>query len=113
MAEQAGNLREQVGFYTRPEVATEYGIATSDWQLQFTRSARVQAIRTGETVMGQRLKGQKVVIITIRYNAEAKTITESWQARDERTGEQYQIRKAVPDEKRQWIDVLAESGVAQ
>ena len=107
------NLRERIGFYTRPEVHGRGGIGTADWTLQFERVARVKPLRTGETIMGQRLKGQKVVTITVRYSASARTIDEGWQARDERTGEEFNIRKAVPDERHRWIDVLAVSGVAQ
>jgi head-tail adaptor len=109
----AGQLREKIGFYSQAEAATDYGIAADPWQLQFVRAARARAIRTGEQIMAQRLKGVKVVIITVRYNAAARTINEGWQARDMRTNEAYNIRKAVPDERREWIDVLAESGVAQ
>lgn len=95
------------------DVSTAYGIAAGAWAHQFTRSARVRPLRGSEPVLRQRLQGVQPVVITIRASDDARLITEAWQARNMRTGAEYQIRAITPGEKRDHIDILAESGVSQ
>jgi head-tail adaptor len=109
----AGELRGKIGFYNRVPIDTDYGTAAGDWVLQFTRSSRIRYLRGGEEVMGQRLEGVSPIVLTVRSGEETRQITSGWQARNERTGEQFQIRAVTPDEKTAWIDLLCESGVAQ
>jgi len=109
----AGELRERISFYLQAESDTSYGIAAGAWDLQFTVAARIRPLRGSEPVIAQRLKGVQPVVITIRASDNARRIDTSWQARNARTGAQYQIRAVTPGEKRDYLDLLAESGVAQ
>lgn len=109
----AGELRERVAFYLQAESPTSYGIAAGEWDLQFTVAARIKPLLGSEPVLAQRRQGIQPVVITIRANDNARRIDSSWQARDARTGVQYQILNVPPSERRDIIDILAESGVAQ
>lgn len=109
----AGELRERVAFYMQTESPTSYGIAAGAWDLQFTVDARIRPLLGSEPVLAQRLTGVQPVVITIRANDNAKRIDTSWQARNARTGKQYQIRAITPGERRDYLDLLSESGVAQ
>ena len=109
----AGELRERVAFYLQSESDTSYGIAAGEWDLQFTVAARIKPLLGSEPVLAQRLKGVQPVVITIRANDNARRIDTSWQARDARTGAQYQIRAVTSGERRDYLDLLSESGVRQ
>lgn len=109
----AGELRERISFFMQADADTSYGIAAGDWDFQFTVAARIRPLLGSEPVLAQRLTGVQPVVITIRAHDGARRIETGWQARNIRTGAEYQIRAVTPGEKRAWIDLLAESGVAQ
>lgn len=109
----AGELRERISFWMQAESPTSYGIAAGDWVLQFTVAARIRPLLGSEPVLAQRLNGVQPVVITIRANDNARRIDTSWQARNARTGIAYQIRAITPGEKRDYLDLLSESGVRQ
>lgn len=115
----ASELRERLAFDARADLNLNspagdgYGNTEGDWQEQFRLFARVQPMKGGETVMASRLTGAQPVIIKVRYSNHAATITTGWRARDVRSGAEYNIRGiANMDEKRDYLDILAETGVA-
>lgn len=108
----SGELRERIAFDLVAESDTTYGIVAGDWDEQFTRAARIRPLRGSEPVIAQRLSGVQPVVITVRSDPETRLITSAWRARDARAGTHYQIRAVTPDEKRRYIDLLCETGVA-
>ena len=71
----------------------------------------------GETVEAARLQGRQPAIIRVRYSPDTKLIRASWKATDADSGIVYNVRSIADPEMGnaqhgQWIDVLAESGVA-
>lgn len=108
----SGDLRERVAFDRRVVEDVEGGSVRSDWAEQLTVPARIRPLRGGEGVIAARLQGTQPVVITVRYSSATKTIDPSWRCRDARTGREYNIRTATPDERRVWVDLLCEAGPA-
>jgi hypothetical protein len=76
-------------------------------------AARILPLRGGESVLAARLEGTQPVVITVRYCALSRAITTDCIAVDARTGAIYNIRtNADTLEKRQYLDLIAEAGVA-
>jgi hypothetical protein len=71
----------------------------------------------GEAVLAARLTGKGLVNIVVRQSANTRMITSDWQAKDERTGEIYNIRSVIdPDGATPnhgfYFEMLCEHGVA-
>lgn len=111
---QAGKLRHRLRFEARGgQDPDEHGIAESDWAEQFTVAAAVQPTFGGEAVTAARLEGRQPMIITVRASPDTRQITTDWRATDIHSGDVLNIRSvADPDDRRQWIEMLAEKGVA-
>ena len=109
----AGELRERVTFSERALTSDGYGNSLGDWADQFTVAARIRPRLGGEEVMAARLSGRNLATITVRYSSDTAEITTDWRAVDTRTGDVWNVRSVVnPDERKRYIDVLAERGVA-
>lgn len=125
MATKAGDLRERLTFSVSAagsadagdQEPDEYGNVTGGggagpgYVEQFEVDARVRPRLGGEEVLAARLAGRNVVAITVRYSTKTAKVTSAWVARD-RAGKIYNIRTAVPDERKRWVEMLAELGVA-
>jgi SPP1 family predicted phage head-tail adaptor len=107
----AGKLNERITFAVRGTGTDGYGNEESGFVDQFTVWAGFKALRGGEDVIAARLEGRQPVVLTLRRSSEALRITTGWRATDAR-GAIYNIRAVTPDEKRQFIDLLCEAGVA-
>ncbi len=113
----AGDLRKKMAFAKPDDVFDEYGNSSTGWQDMFTLHAQITPRLGGETVEAARLAGQQPVVIRLRYSPNAKQIRTDWQATDIDSGIVYNVR-AVTDpflgnaRHGQWVDVLAEAGVA-
>lgn len=78
----------------------------------FEAWARVQPRRGSETVIASRLAGVQPYTITIRWSDIASKITPGWRAVDSNTDETFNLRATANiDEKRRWIEIIAEGGV--
>lgn len=109
----AGDLREVIEMQTREEGDDGYGNPTvGDWATFWSAPARIQILRGSETVMAGRLGGKQTVAITMRWQAEFATLDTGWRAKNGRSGEIYNIRSIEPDERKSFVNVLAETGVA-
>jgi len=108
---QAGDLREVIEIQDYVEVDDGYGGATQEWQIAFTAPARIRTLKGGETVIAGRLAGTQTLVITVRYQPDMEDVTPAWRARNARSGTIYNIRSVEPDERRQWVNLLCESGV--
>jgi len=115
MAISAGDLRFRVGFFQRALQSDGYGNTQSEFpdDPEFTVSAAIVPKLGGESIQAARLVGRKHVNITVRSSGVTRMVSESWKARDMRSGVDYNIRSIIdPDGKRQWIEMLCEEGVA-
>lgn len=109
----AGKLRERVTFSQRAVTSDGYGNASGDWADEFTVSARIRPRLGGEEVMASRLQGRNLATITVRYSTDTAEITTDWRAVDARTGDIWNIRSIEnPDERKRYLDLLCEKGVA-
>lgn len=111
----AGDLRERVGFYRREieddgagNVQGAFGTAPA-----FVVWAQVRPRLGGEGVFAARLQGKNAVNITVRRSASTLLVTTDWIAKNEQSGEVFNIRSIIdPDMKRVFLEMLCEKGVA-
>lgn len=108
----AGELRERVAFDQIAEADTSYGITAGDWEEMFRVSARIKPLRGSEPIIAQRLQGVQPVVIKVRSSSNTRLVDTSWRVRNVRSGATYNIRAVTPDERRAYIDLLCEGGVA-
>jgi SPP1 family predicted phage head-tail adaptor len=108
----SGELRERLTFSRRAVTSDGYGNTEGDWEEQFTVWGRVRPRLGGEEVMAARLSGRSVATITLRYSEQTALIDSDWRAVNANSGEVWNIRSAInPDERRRYIELLAEKGV--
>lgn len=90
-----------------------YGGQKTTWD-EGTYTCRAEMIyhKGGEEVESARLTGAKVFKVKIRQCTLARQITSSWRMRDVRRTEEYNIREVDAISDRQFIYIVAESGVA-
>jgi SPP1 family predicted phage head-tail adaptor len=117
IATGAGDLRHTVVWAEPTGTADEYGNELTSWADRFTVHAQITPRLGGETVEAARLEGRQPVIVRVRYSPDTKLIRTNWRATDQHSGIAYNVRAVVDPEMGgaqhgQWIDVLAESGVA-
>jgi len=111
--EGAGPLVELVAFDKRAPVDDGYGnTVAGDFVEQFQRQAAFIYMRGSEPVTAARLQSRQPLVIRIRNDREAGSITADWQARDVRKGTLFNLRTITVDPSRAWIEILAEYGVA-
>jgi len=117
----SGDLRYRVGFYKRgassPDVP-DYGsgggypgVAT------FITYANIKPRLGGEQVIAARLTGKNYVDITVRQDSQTNAIDTDWKAKNEDTGEEYNIRSVIDPHggdpaHHMWWEMLCEKGVA-
>lgn len=112
---QAGELRERIGFFRLVEADDGAGNTTSGFSdvPEFVVSAKVVPKLGGEGVQAARLTGTKYVNITVRAASITRQVDTDWRARNMRSDVIYNIRSIIdPDQKRQWLEMLCEEGVA-
>lgn len=116
---RAGALRHRVGFYKRVTASDGAGNTQSSFgsDAEFVCEAGLRPRLGGEDVLAGRLTGRNLVNITVRRSQQSVLVTEDWLAKDERTGESYNIRSIIdPDQggsrRGMFIEMLCEKGVA-
>lgn len=115
----SGQLRHRLAFDCRPAIDDGAGNTEGDFEQQFVVSAEVVARFGGETVMASRLSGRQPFTITVRQSSDTRRVTTDWRARDVRSNPDaskhtvYNIRSITdPDDRRAWLELLCETGVA-
>jgi head-tail adaptor len=108
----AGLLRERIVFEQRSTQQDGAGNYVDEWEPNPAVPARIQYLKAGEEVMGQRLSGTQPVIITVRSSGFTRSVTSDWRARDARSGKTFNLAAPRPGEKRDYIDFLATAGGA-
>lgn len=109
---RAGELRERFEFQERERVKDGYGNEEGAWRPRFERAGRRQMLRGGEQVMASRLEGRAPAVITVRACSQTRRATTDWRLRDVRSEELWNIRSISMSEKRDYLDILVEKGVA-
>jgi head-tail adaptor len=109
-----GSLRERVAFEARPMVDDGYGNKQSgDFAERYRCAAEIKPKLGTETVLAARLSGVQPMLITVRVCQALADFGTDWRIRDVRKDIVYDV-KAIsnPDMKRQYLEILAVSGVA-
>lgn len=70
--------------------------------------ARVQNLKGSETVIASRMGGVQPVVITVRWTPDIAAMTTAWQVRNVELGRAYDIKSVATDERREFIEILAE-----
>ena len=99
----AGDLRYRIGFYSRqaPGVSSppepDYGETEGDFAgtANFVVYGNIAPKLGGEQVLADRLTGVNFVNITVRQSSETRQVTTDWKAKDENTGDVYNIKSIV------------------
>lgn len=105
---------ERLAFDSPVSVGNGQGGQRQGWKEQFQSRAHIRFLRGGETVIAARLSGTQPVVVTIPNHEAARAVTTEWRIRDARTGTIYNIRtNPVQSDDRRWLEITAESGVAQ
>jgi SPP1 family predicted phage head-tail adaptor len=101
----AGEMRERVSFQQRGLDAN--GDRLGAWGGDVTVWAQVRPMKGGEPVIQARLQGVQPVEITIRSSSATRPITSAWRAMW--NGRPHNIRTVTPDERREFIAMVAEA----
>jgi hypothetical protein len=118
----SGDLRYSVGFYQRSALSNsppDYGNTEDNFPAtaNFIVAANITPKLGGETVLAARLTGRGIVNITVRQSTNTRMVTTDWKAKDERSGEVYNIRSVIDpmgETSRHgfYFEMLCEKGVA-
>jgi head-tail joining protein len=121
----AGDLRYRVGFYKRPVAADDspaspdYGNPEGDFSstAEFITYANIRPRLGGEQILAARLTGENLVNITVRQSTQTALVQTSWRAKNETTGEVYQIKSIIDPfsdgvKHAMYFEMLCEKGVA-
>jgi SPP1 family predicted phage head-tail adaptor len=112
----AGDLRNRLGFFRRPVASDGHGNNEGEFSdtPDFECAGEVRVRFGGETVLAARLQGQETATITVRRSAVTLAVTTDWRIRDMRSGRIWEIKSGPvdPDDRRQWLELLCQSGVA-
>jgi head-tail adaptor len=116
---KSADLRDRVGFYKRTVSSDGYGNDVSDFpaQPEFTVAANIKPRLGSEQVLQSRLQGVHLANITVRSSGQTKQVTPEWCAKNERTGEVYNIRSIIDPaqadgDHSRWLEMLCEKGGA-
>lgn len=112
---QAGDLKFRLAFESRNDVSGDDDgrSESAAWFERFRRWAKIEPRFLGEAVISDRLAGRSTVTITVPNDPESRTISAAFRARDVEAGTIYDIRAMVdPDSRREWIELLAQTGGA-
>lgn len=119
----AGELRYRVGFYQRGGVSQspdvpDYGSGGGyPGTATFITYGDIEPRLGGEQIMAARLVGKNFSNITVRQSTETNAVDVDWIAKNEDTGELYNIRSVIDPNQGgvrhgQYWEMLCEEGVA-
>jgi hypothetical protein len=102
----AGLYREKLRFEAR--ALDRHGEPSGPFAPRFDQAARVVFLKSGETVLGQRLKNKALAQITLRASRQAREISSAWRAVNVRTGDRFDLKDSTLTEKRNELLFVAE-----
>jgi head-tail adaptor len=109
----SGDLRGRFTFLSISPSTGALGTKRGTPVAEFTIPGQLIPRFGGEQVMAGRLQSVQPFTLRVRQGTRTRRITTDWQAQNLKTGETFNIRTiADPNQKRMWLDLLIESGVA-
>lgn len=117
MTNRSATLRHRVLCQKKGPATDEFGNPVPGgavWATQFSVRAGFAPRNGGEAVIAGRLQGVQPYIVTMRQSDRTRLITSDWRLVDERDPTRtFAVRSvADPDDKRMWLELLVEHGVA-
>lgn len=112
---RAGQLRRRVVLEARGDGDDGFGTiipGIGPWEERTECAARIKNLVGGETIVAGRLAGEGHANITVRANSATRQASSDWRIRDVPSGEIYQIKSIIEDEKGRLIEALTQTGVA-
>lgn len=116
---QSSDLRDKLGFYRRADSGDVYGNSQGEFgaSAELTAFAHVKPRLGGEAVLAGRLDGRNLVNITVRQSSDTSRVTTGWRAKNERTGEIFNVRSIIDphadnSQRGRFWEMLCEKGVA-
>lgn len=113
MERGAPKLYERVRFESPAPASDGYGGPLNGWNAEFVCRAEFIPLRAGEVVMQGRLVGTNTIVVRIRQSDLSLAIKPDWRIINARTQEKLNVRSIIPSTDRRYLDVTAQSGVAQ
>lgn len=111
---RAGDLRDRISVERRGTTSDGMGGIVPSWEpvgALTGLSARIEAMRGGETVKAMRLAGENPADITIRWSTAAATITNADRVRDDRTGATFAVKwTGNLDNERKFLVLACQAG---
>lgn len=110
----AGRMRERLSFQRRLDGAPdELGNTQSVWTQIAVCAARVEPLRGREEIIGARIQGVEAYRLTVRWQALLDTLRAADRAVDtRRPNVVFNLKSVLPSERRDFIDIIAETGLA-
>lgn len=109
----AGKLTHRLAFASRELVDDGYGNQEGEFVDAFTRWAEIIPLKGGENVLAARLTGVQPVVIRVLRDSETLDIAPDWRATDVNEGTIYALHSVADmEQKRQYLTITAEAGVA-
>lgn len=108
----AGSLFEHVDFQSPSSASDGAGGVLNGFAHQFYTRAEFIHLRGGEAVLAARLEGRHTQVIRVRSSEASRAVDTDWRIVNTRTDEVFNVRDITPSADRQWLDILAEKGVA-
>jgi hypothetical protein len=117
----SGDLRYRVGFYKRgassPDIPDYGGIPGYPDVAVFVAWGNIKPRLGGEAVLAGRLTGKNFVDITVRQDSNTNAVDVDWVAKNETTGELFNIRSVIDphggdNSHHLYWEMLCEKGVA-
>lgn len=108
-----GELRSKIALQNRTLVDDGFGNEQAGpFETQAEVWAKFHYLRGGEEVFAGRLAGKQPAIITVRQNTATRALGTAWRILT-KDGQAWNIRAINdPDDRRAWLEILAEKGVA-
>jgi len=120
---RAGLLRGRVHFQQRQLEPDPWGgdPRPGPYSTVFTCAAEFMPLRGSEAVIASRLQGIQPYVVRVRQSDTTRQVQTDWRIVDARApqppaaGSRVFAIKAItdPDQKRQWLDLLVQEGVAE
>lgn len=107
-----GRLRIRVAFDCPTANPDGRGGIERGWEEKFERPAEFIYSRGSEAVDAARLQGRSIYKIKVRQSEATRSITTAWRMRDVRREIEYNLREVDARSSRNWVYLVAESGVA-
>lgn len=113
----AGKMREILAAEWRQAIDDGAGnVISGPYTEKLRMNASVVPVRgglqNGEVVLASRLQGIQPYVIVLRWHMAAADINTDWRLRDLRSGMIYEIKTCTTRHRRDFIDIMAVSGVA-